>query len=93
MAETGLPYALSYVVRSDATLLDGTPMGDLIEEIDNSGPNPPVGHSVNCVHPRILHTALARLRAGRPNLLVRLLSFHANTSDLDPDHLDQLQIL
>ena len=58
-AATGVPYLLSFVVRPDGTVLDGTPLADAIALIDDTAPVPPAGFGVNCVHPTVLARALA----------------------------------
>ena len=76
MAITGLPYLLSFVVRQDGTLLDGTPLGQAIDVLDFTNPNPPTGYGINCVHPRTFMSALNTLDKSH---LQRVLSFQANT--------------
>ena len=87
MAATGLPYLLSFVVRPDGTLLDGTPIADAAREIDDRVSPPPAGFLVNCVHAAVFRQAFApapnRALAGR-----RLIGFQANTSRLSPEELD-----
>ena len=39
MAKHGLPYILSFVIRRDGTLLDGTPLAQAIETIDDTTPD------------------------------------------------------
>ena len=79
MADTGIPWMLSFVIRADGTTLDGTPLGDAIRSIDESVSRPAAGYAVNCVHPSVLE------RAGVAN---RLLAFQPNTSRLAPEDLD-----
>ncbi len=88
MAKQGLPYILSFVIRRDGTLLDGTPLAQAIETIDNITSKPPTGYAVNCVHPAIFMDGLAALEKQNPTLTKRILSFQANTSAKDPKELD-----
>jgi len=88
MARTGVPYVLSFVIRRDGTLLDGTPLARAIEKIDDTAPRPPTGYGVNCVHPTIFRDGLVTLARDRPALSRRILSFQANTSARDPKELD-----
>jgi homocysteine S-methyltransferase len=93
MAKQGLPYILSFVIRRDGTLLDGTPLAQAIETIDETTPKPPTGYAVNCVHPAIFIDGLALLEKRSPSLTQRILSFQANTSAKDPKELDGLSEL
>ncbi len=87
-AETGQPYLLSFVVRPEGTLLDGTPWAEAIERLDDRK-NPPVGHAVNCIHPKVLAAALAVLERAAPELVERVVFYQANTSALRPEELLQ----
>ena len=88
MARTGLPYVLSFVIRRDGTLLDGTPLSQAIAKIDDTSPKPPTGYGVNCVHPAVFRAGLAVLERDGPGLSRRIVSFQANTSARDPKELD-----
>ncbi len=83
LASCGLPYALSFLITAEGTLLDGTPMRELMASIDNAVFPAPAGYFVNCVHPSVLAQALD---AGRPE---RLIGFQANTSAKSPSELDE----
>lgn len=86
MAKTDLPYVLSFVLRGDGTLLDGTPLAHAIADIDASVDRQPVGYLVNCVHPTIFRSGV--LRNDIPE--GRLLGLQANTSARSPEELDGL---
>jgi homocysteine S-methyltransferase len=88
LARTGLPYVLSFVIRRDGTLLDGTPLSQAIAKIDDTSPKPPTGYGVNCVHPAVFRDGLAVLERECPGLSRRIVSFQANTSARDPKELD-----
>jgi homocysteine S-methyltransferase len=90
MANQGLLYILSFVIRRDGTLLDGTPLGQAIETIDNTTPKPPTGYAVNCVYPTVFGDGMAALEKYNPALIKRILSYQANTSAKDPEELDGL---
>jgi homocysteine S-methyltransferase len=90
MAKLGLPYMLSFVIRRDGTLLDGTPLARAIETLDDTLPKSPTGYAVNCVHPTVFSDGLAALEKHGPALTKRILSFQANTSAKDPKELDGL---
>ncbi len=85
MEATTLPYLLSFVVRADGTVLDGTPLAEAIDTIDQSTIRPPTGYSVNCVHPSVLDRALEFAGDGA---VARLVGHRANTSTLSPEELD-----
>ena len=84
MAETGLPYAVSFVVDRSGCLLDGTKLSEAITRIDNEVGNNSARFAINCVHPRILHQALDK----NHGIEGRIISFHGNTSDLSAAELD-----
>jgi homocysteine S-methyltransferase len=93
MARTGLPYVLSFIIRRDGTLLDGTSLAQAIETIDNTTPKPPTGYAINCVYPTVFSEGLTVLEAHTPSLSRRILSYQANTSAKEPEKLDGLSEL
>jgi homocysteine S-methyltransferase len=50
LAATGKPYLLSFVVRPEGTLLDGTPLKDAIAAIDSAVTPSPLAYLINCTH-------------------------------------------
>ena len=82
MAGTGVPSIISFVLRPDGTLLDGTRLADAIERIDEATDNPPIGYLANCIHPSIFARALAASPSDR------MIGLQANTSALSPEELD-----
>ncbi|RBP15479.1 homocysteine S-methyltransferase [Roseiarcus fermentans] len=88
MAATGLPYLISFVIRRTGVVLDGTPLGLAMERIDAAAPRRPAGFSVNCVHARVLETALEAVTAAHPDACGRLLTFQANAADREVEELD-----
>lgn len=93
MAKTGLPSLLSFVIRQDGTLLDGTPLAQAVETIDNATPKPPTGYAINCVHPTVFSEAMTVLENHNTSLSSRILSYQANTSTKEPEDLDGLSEL
>jgi len=85
MEATGLPYLLSFVVRDDGTVLDGTPLAEAIDTIDQERVRAPVGYAVNCVHPTVLARALD---VAGERAVARVIGHRANTSTLRPEELD-----
>ncbi|MGA9750565.1 MAG: homocysteine S-methyltransferase family protein [Acidobacteriota bacterium] len=90
MAETGLPYLISFIIRSDGRLLDGTPFPEAVKAVDGSTDPPPAGYLLNCVHP----SAVARAEGLWPGWLAqRWLGLQANSSDKAPEELDGSPVL
>lgn len=92
MAKTGRPYWLSFVIRADGTLLDGTLLEQAIETLD-ALPKPPLGYAVNCVHPRVFLEGLRTVSKRNPAAVKRIQSFQANASEKSPEELDGLEEL
>jgi homocysteine S-methyltransferase len=92
MANTGLPYWLSFVIRPDGTLLDGTPLEHVIARLDDNA-TPPQAYAVNCVHPRVFNAGLAAVYKRRAAAVTRVQSFQANASPRSPEELDGLDAL
>ncbi len=88
LATFSVPYMLSFVLRQNGKLLDGTPLWQAIERIDQLAPVPPAYYMVNCVHP--LNFGLAILTQMRKHEFVetRVIGLQANTSRLSPEQLD-----
>ncbi len=90
MAETGLPYVLSFVVRRDGTILDGTPLYEAIDHIDNETRLPPANYNVNCVHASVFAAAMTVTQSRNPEAADRITGLDANTSAKAPEELDGL---
>ena len=93
IAETGLPYVLSFVVRPTGTLLDGTLLHRAIDNVDASVDPRPLAYMINCVHPSVLEQALRSERVRSPRVHERLLGLQANTSAQAPEELDNAEHL
>ncbi len=91
-AETNLNYVLSFVLRPDGSLLDGTLLVDAIAEID-SRERPPAGYWINCTHPEVFATGMKEARDANATAVARVIGFQANTSPRDPSELDALTSL
>jgi len=50
MSETETPYMLSFVIRANATLLDGSSLNSVVKEIDAIVDNPPIRFMINCTY-------------------------------------------
>lgn len=91
MAETGLPYVISFVLGQDGALLDGGRLGDAVRQLDAEVDPPPLFHSMSCVHPSIAAKALGQVQAQAPELLPRIEELKANGSALPTAELVQLE--
>jgi homocysteine S-methyltransferase len=91
-AETDLAYVLSFVLRSDGCLLDGTPLTEAIAEIDGRE-RPPAGYWINCTHPEVFATGMKEVRDSNAPVAARVIGFQANTSPRDPSEFDALTSL
>jgi homocysteine S-methyltransferase len=91
-AETDLAYVLSFVLRSDGCLLDGTPLTEAIAEIDGRE-RLPAGYWINCTHPEVFAAGMKEAREVTPAVAARVIGFQANTSPRDPSEFDALTSL
>jgi homocysteine S-methyltransferase len=92
MAKTGQPYLVSFVIRDNGALLDGTAIAEAIARIDGEVRPRPTGYTVNCVHPAnlkssLLHPVNSCLTANR------MLGLMGNTSAKSPEELDNAAAL
>ena len=87
LGRVGLGALISFVIRPDGTVLDGTPLPEAIARLDERCSPRPIGCMVNCVHPNTLDKALAgrEFTAAPPD---RLLGLQANSSDLPFEQLE-----
>lgn len=88
LADTGKPYIISFVVRSEGTLLNGTPLKDAISVIDDTVNPKPLAYLVNCTHASIFRTALRHEVNSSSLVRKRIVGLLANTAALDPEELD-----
>lgn len=93
MAETNLPYMISFVIRRTGVVLDGTPIDQAMDRIDADAARPPAGFSINCVHAEVLETALEAVATSRSDACRRILTFQANTADAEVEELDNSDVL
>ncbi len=87
MAETGVPYIPSFVLRPSGTLLDGMPLHEAVAGIDAAVSPRPLAYMANCVHPTVFASALARELAQDATLGARIIGLQANTSARSPEEL------
>lgn len=93
MADSGIPYIISFMIRKEGFLLDGTSISDAIALIDSIVNPQPVGYMANCIHPLTLKTALANEINLNSQLPKRFLGIQANASTLSPEELNNCGIL
>ncbi len=85
MAQTNLDYIISFIIRPNGNLLDGTPLEKAIEIIDSEISPKPLGFMLNCIHPEVLESAMKFVT---PEFQKRILGIQANTSKKTPEELD-----
>jgi homocysteine S-methyltransferase len=88
LAATGTPYLLSFVVRPQGTLLDGTPLKEAIAAIDAAVTPPPLAYLINCTHASFARAALTHAGNASPLVRQRIVGLLANTAALSPEELD-----
>jgi homocysteine S-methyltransferase len=80
VGERGLPYVVSFVLRRDGRVLDGTPLLAAIERVDGAASPAPLFYSISGLHPSIAAGAL-RDEAVFSDLVARRLNeFKENAS-------------
>jgi len=93
MAESGIPYIISFMIRKDGCLLDGTSITDAIKIIDQEVSPQPICYMSNCVHPVNLRLALENEVNRNSPQLKRFLGIQANSSSLSPEELNNCGVL
>jgi homocysteine S-methyltransferase len=93
LAATGKPYIISFVVRSEGTMLDGTPLKDAISIIDANVNPRPLAYMVNCTHASIFKAALMHDVNSSSLVRKRVAGLLANTAALKPEELDSSDAL
>jgi len=88
MESTGLPYIISFMIRNDGKLIDGTTIHDAILSIDSETERKPICYMTNCVHPIVLKKALSHSFNETKLVKERFCGIQANTSPLSPEELD-----
>jgi S-methylmethionine-dependent homocysteine/selenocysteine methylase len=88
MSDTGLPYIISFMIRHDGRLPDGTTIHDAIQAIDVAVDARPECYMANCVHPAVLYEALSQPFNSTGLVAERFSGVQANASRLAPEELD-----
>lgn len=89
LAATGKPYMVSFVVRPEGTLLDGTPLRDAIAIIDAAVTPRPLAYMINCTHASFARAALTHEVNSSPMVRQRVTGLLANTAALSPEDLNE----
>lgn len=87
MSESKIPYIISFMIRKDGCLLDGTVLTDAIRLIDESVNHKPTCYMTNCIHPTNLISALNNDKNRNSPQLKRFSGIQANASILSPEEL------
>ncbi len=93
MAETGLPYIISFMIRNTGRLLDGTPIADAIALIDRAVSQRPICYMANCAHPLNVKQALSQNINRQSPYIARFNGIQANASLRSPEELDSSGVL
>jgi homocysteine S-methyltransferase len=93
LAATGSPYVISFVVRPEGTLLDGTPLKDAIAAIDAAVTPRPLAYLINCTHASFARAALTHEVNSSPLVRERIIGLLANTAALSPEALNDCSSL
>ncbi len=88
LAATGTPYMVSFIVRPEGTLLDGTPLKEAIAAIDAAVTPLPVAYLINCTHVSFARAALLHETNSSPQVRRRIIGLLANTAALSPEELN-----
>ncbi len=93
LAATGKPYIISFVLRSEGTMLDSTPLKDAISIIDTDVNPKPIAYMANCTHASIFKTAIMHDTNSSYAVRKRVAGLLANTAALKPEELDNSEEL
>lgn len=89
---SGCPGLISFVLREDGTLLDGTPLHAAIARLDGDERTRPLAYMVNCTHPDFFLAAMAWETAQAPELPFRVIGLQANAAALRPEQLNDAPV-
>jgi homocysteine S-methyltransferase len=83
LGASGKPYIISFVIDRFGRVLDGIPVADAMDRIDQAVDRHPAGYMVNCVYPTFL-----RAEDQKPGFFKRMIGIQANASSKDHTELD-----
>ena len=84
MIATGLPAVISFCINRHGQVLDGTPLDQAIDLLDDRLDGAPLGYAVNCSHPDFI-----KAEQMTPSALSRLIGIWANASAREHSELEQ----
>lgn len=87
MAESNIPYIISFMMRRDGCLIDGTTLSNAVELIDKKVLKKPLSYMTNCIHPSNLIAGI-EIEKNNAILLDRFNGIQANASILSPEELN-----
>ncbi|MFX0083342.1 MAG: homocysteine S-methyltransferase family protein [Candidatus Hodarchaeota archaeon] len=90
MAESDCEYIISFVIRPDGNILDGTSLYKAISTIDNSVSPKPAFYMLNCVHPTNCKRAINTKPNNTGLVRTRLKGLQANGSSKSTEELELL---
>jgi homocysteine S-methyltransferase len=93
LAATGKPYIISFLTRAEGTMLDGTPLKEVISRIDTDVNPKPIAYMSNCTHASFFKTALMHATHSSSTVRKRIAGLFANTAALKPEELDNSEEL
>ncbi|MFT3952248.1 MAG: homocysteine S-methyltransferase family protein [Oscillospiraceae bacterium] len=85
--KSNLPYIISFMVRENGTIPDGITLINAMETVDNEVLEKPLCYMANCVHPRIVKSALELNDC--QFVRERFKGIQANAAYLSPEELDR----
>jgi len=88
LAATGMPYIISFIIRPEGTLLDGTPLKDAITEIDATVTPRPFAYMFNCSHAPCAKAAPLHGTNSSSLVRQRVIGLLANTAAHSPEELN-----
>lgn len=93
LSETNIPYIISFMIKKDGCLMDGTVLSDAIKIIDEQVCIKPICYMANCIHPTNLIEVLNNDKNKSSVQLNRFIGIQANASILSPEELNNSKVL
>ena len=91
LQDTGLPYLVSFMLRRDGCLPDGTTLHAAMAALEAALVRPPLGYMTNCVHPDVAAAALSQPCNRTALVRARFVGIQPNASPLPPEALEAAQ--
>lgn len=90
-SELAMPCIVSFTLRPDGRLPDGTILDEAIRRIDDAVFRPPLCYMANCLHPDQLALALDAPLNRSAAVQARFMGIQANAANLSHDELDDAE--